>query len=69
MDEELEFEKDPDEIEPEYENSPSNIIHVSNLQRPYTPAQLKALLSQFGAVEDLWINPIRTHAIAKVVFN
>uniref|UniRef100_A0A3P8S6I0 Apoptotic chromatin condensation inducer 1b n=1 Tax=Amphiprion percula TaxID=161767 RepID=A0A3P8S6I0_AMPPE len=41
----------------------SNIIHVTNLVRPFTLGQLKELLNQTGSVveEGFWIDKIKSH--------
>ncbi|CAO2636409.1 Apoptotic chromatin condensation inducer in the nucleus, partial [Lemmus lemmus] len=40
----------------------SNIVHISNLVRPFTLGQLKELLGQTGTlVEEAWIDKIKSH--------
>uniref|UniRef100_A0A8C0ZN60 Apoptotic chromatin condensation inducer in the nucleus n=1 Tax=Castor canadensis TaxID=51338 RepID=A0A8C0ZN60_CASCN len=41
----------------------SNIVHISNLVRPFTLGQLKELLGRTGTLveEDFWIDKIKSH--------
>jgi len=45
----------------------SNVLHVSNLTRPFTLPQLKELLSKYGRIlckdskDYFWINPVKSH--------
>ncbi len=45
----------------------SNVLHISNLTRPFTLPQLKELLSKYGRIlrkgsdDYFWINPVKSH--------
>lgn len=46
----------------------SNIVHLSNLVRPFTLGQLKELLSRTGTVleDGFWIDKIKSHCYVTV---
>eukprot|EP00118_Oscarella_pearsei_P017673 m.177173 g.177173 ORF g.177173 m.177173 type:complete len:551 (+) comp39157_c0_seq5:163-1815(+) len=39
----------------------SNIVHVTNLVRPFTVPQIKELLSNKAAIKDFWMDRIKSH--------
>ena len=45
------------------ENGITNVLHISNLTRPFTLNQLKELLSKHGKIVDehFWINSVKSH--------
>ena len=49
-------------------NSPSVILHITNLVRPFALSQLKELLSEDGPLvaDGFWINKIKSHCFAVV---
>ena len=49
-------------------NSPSRILHIENLTRPFTILQLKELLQEDGPMVEggFWTNRIKSHCIAIV---
>lgn len=48
--------------------SPSNVVHVTGLVRPYTLSQLKELLGRTGKLVDdgFWIDSIKSHCYVVV---
>ena len=52
-------------------DSPTQILFIKNLQRPYTIPQLKALLLGYGKLSDneFWYNKLRSQCLAKVSVN
>ena len=52
-------------------NSPSNILHVEHLTRPFTLVQLKQLLADDGPLlkDGFWTNNVKSHCIAVVRMN
>lgn len=47
------------------EQAPTCYVHVLNLCRPFAVPALREMLSTYGAVEDFWIDPIKSHCYVK----
>ncbi|KAJ2515191.1 hypothetical protein H4217_005329 [Coemansia sp. RSA 1939] len=48
-----------------FENHPvADALFIKNLERPLTVFRIKELLAKFGAVEDIWLNSIKTRGYA-----
>ena len=50
------------------QNSPTHVVHVEHLTRPFTILQLKDLLEEDGKMVEagFWTNRIKSHCIAVV---
>lgn len=44
--------------------SPTNILYIKNLTRPFTLLELKAFLSVFGNISDIWLDSLKSQCFA-----
>lgn len=45
----------------------TNIVHVTHLTRPFTLSEFKQVLSNFGEVEDLWLDSLKSQSFVTFV--
>jgi hypothetical protein len=45
----------------------TKIVHVTHLTRPFTLAEFKQVLSQYGEIEDLWLDTLKSQSFVTFV--